>query len=61
MVSAPIGKDSTYNIKTFQGGNQVSFTPPNLGNDFGLASVSFQYDAPSGDSIKDFELSPPKS
>jgi len=59
IVSAPIGKDGTYTVKTLQGENTVRFNLPTLAKqDFGVASASITYDAPGGESTKDFELAP---
>lgn len=56
-ASASIGEDGTYTIKTLQGENSVGFELPDLAKkDFALASASFVYDAPAGDSAKDFDL-----
>lgn len=56
-VTAPIGADGTYTVKTLQGENTVSFDLPTLvKKDFGLASTSLVYDAPAGESTYDPEL-----
>ncbi|SIN67885.1 hypothetical protein SAMN05444166_0032 [Singulisphaera sp. GP187] len=56
-VSAPIGPDGTYTIKTLQGENTISFTLPELSKkDFSVASASFVYNAPVGESTYDVEL-----
>jgi len=60
IVSAPIGKDGSYTIKTLQGENTVRFQLPTLSKqDFGVASASFPYDAPAGDSSFNIELTKP--
>ncbi len=61
MVSAPIGQDGTYTIKTLQGENTISFRLPNLSKqDFQAATASSNYNAPAGDSTKDIELVAPR-
>jgi hypothetical protein len=59
-VSAPIGKDGTYTIKTLQGGNMIFFElPPDLTKkDPALVSFSKEQDVSSGDATLDIELSP---
>ena len=60
QVSAPIGKDGSYTIKTLQGGNSVHVTPPPdiRSKDPNVVSFMKEYDVPSGDSTLDLELSP---
>jgi hypothetical protein len=56
-VGAPIGADGSYTVKTLEGENTVTFVLPQLSKkDFGVASASFVYDAPSGESSYDVEL-----
>ena len=60
-VSAAIGSDGSYTVKTLLGENTVSFNLPTIAkNDLALAAASYVYDAPSGDSTYDIDLSAPK-
>jgi len=59
VASAKIGEDGSYSVKTLQGENTVRFNVPTLAkDDFSVASASFIYDAPAGDSTKDFDITP---
>ena len=57
--SSPIGKDGTYTVKTLVGENRVTFDMPAVAKkDPAVVSFMSVYDAPSGDSQKDFEVKP---
>ncbi len=57
MATAPIGADGAYTIKTLEGENTVSFRTPAISKkDFTAASASYVYEAPAGESTKDFEI-----
>jgi len=59
IVTAPIGKDGTYSVKTLVGENSVSFILPALTkSDPSLAYATLQYTAPGGDSTYDVQLPP---
>ena len=61
VVSAKIGQDGSYTIKTLAGENAVSFRLPTLGRqDPALGYLTIQFVAASGDNIRDFDLSAPK-
>jgi len=56
-TTASIGADGSYTVKTLEGENTVSFVLPELSKkDFSLASESFVYDAPSGESTYNIDL-----
>lgn len=57
-VEAPIGADGTYTIKTLAGDNRVSVVAPDIAKkDFKVGAFTKTYDAPSGDSTFDIDLS----
>jgi hypothetical protein len=58
QVTAPIGKDGTYTVKTLQGGNMVYVTPSPelLKKNPGLVTFMKEYSVPSGDSTFDVDL-----
>lgn len=61
LVSAPIGKDGSYTIKTLVGGNTVGFDLPALAKkDPDVVYATFQYEVPSGDSTYNIDLPPAK-
>lgn len=58
MATAPIGEGGAYTIQTLEGENTVSFRIPEISKkDFTAASASYVYEAPAGESHKDFDIS----
>lgn len=56
-VSAPIGKDGSYTVKTLVGTNVVSFNIPALAKAAPkLVYTTFNYDVPAGESTYDVDL-----
>jgi hypothetical protein len=60
-VSAPIGKDGSYTLKTLVGGNSINVDLPAAltKGDPSLGMSSNNYDVPSGESTKDLDLGTP--
>jgi hypothetical protein len=54
--SAPIGKDGTYTIKTYTGGNQVGFAGSLATENPGLFRFKQYYEVQKGENKKDFDL-----
>jgi hypothetical protein len=56
-VSAPLGKDGSYSVKTLVGGNSINFRLPALEKkDPSLAYATILFDVPGGDTTKDIDL-----
>jgi hypothetical protein len=54
--SAPIGKDGSYTIKTYTGGNQIGFAGSLAVENPGLFRLKQYYEVRRGENKKDFDL-----
>jgi hypothetical protein len=54
--TAPIGKDGTYTIKTFSGGNQIGFAGALAVENPGLFRYREYFEVKKGENRKDFDL-----